>query len=95
MVARSAPDGLTLLMGNARPNALNQALRGHQLPYDSVRDLTPISMVSSMSMLVGVHPSFDPTNGKELIAMRGLIRWPPGPVRSHSGFATRPGLRRS
>ncbi len=68
MVARSAPDGLTLLMGNAGPNALNQALRGERLPYDSVRDFTPISLVSSVPMLIAVHPSFGPTNVPQLIA---------------------------
>lgn len=68
MVARSAPDGLTLLMGNAGPNALNQALRGDRLPYDSVRDFTPISLVSSVPMLIAVHPSFGPTNVQQLIA---------------------------
>lgn len=67
-VARSAPDGLTLLMGNAGPNALNQALRGDQLPYDSVRDFTPISLVSSVPLLIAVHPSFAPTNLQQLIA---------------------------
>ncbi|MFC7540624.1 Bug family tripartite tricarboxylate transporter substrate binding protein [Siccirubricoccus deserti] len=34
LVARSAPDGTTLLMGNAGPNALNQALYGRRLNYD-------------------------------------------------------------
>jgi tripartite-type tricarboxylate transporter receptor subunit TctC len=68
MVARSAPDGLTLLMGNAGPSALNQALRGERLSYDSVRDFTPISLVSSVPMLIAVHPSFAPTDIQQLIA---------------------------
>jgi len=68
MVARSAPDGLTLLMGNAGPSALNQALRGDRLPYDSVRDFTPISLVSSVPLLIAVNPTFEPTNMQQLIA---------------------------
>lgn len=82
MVARSAPDGLTLLMGNAGSNALNQALHGERLRYDSIRDFTPICLVSSVPMLMAVHPSFAPTNVQELIA---YARANPGKVNYGTG----------
>ena len=82
LVARAAPDGLTLLMGNAGPNALNQALHGNRLPYDSVRDFTPISLVSSVPMLIAVHPSFAPTSLQQLIA---YARANPGRVNYGTG----------
>jgi tripartite-type tricarboxylate transporter receptor subunit TctC len=68
-VARSAPDGYTLLMGNAGPNALVQALLGARLSYDSVRDFTPISLVSQVPMLIAAHPSLGVNGLQELVAL--------------------------
>lgn len=82
LVARAAPDGLTLLMGNAGPNALNQALYGARLAYDSIKDFTPISLVSSVPMLLAVHPSFPATTVQELIAH---ARANPGAVNYTTG----------
>jgi tripartite-type tricarboxylate transporter receptor subunit TctC len=82
MVARAAPDGHTLLMGNAGPNALNQALYGQRLAYDSVRDFTPICLVSSVPMPMAVHPSFAPKTVQELIAH---ARANPGTVNYGTG----------
>lgn len=55
LVAKSAPDGCTLLFA-AAPIALNQAL-GIKTPYDVQKDLAPISLVASGGVLVLVHPS--------------------------------------
>ena len=55
LVAKSAPDGCTLLFA-AAPIALNQAL-GIKTPYDVQKDLTPISLVASGGVFVLVHPS--------------------------------------
>jgi tripartite-type tricarboxylate transporter receptor subunit TctC len=54
-VAKSAPDGYTLLFA-AAPIALNQVL-GLKTPYDVQKDLTPISLVASGGVLILVHPS--------------------------------------
>jgi tripartite-type tricarboxylate transporter receptor subunit TctC len=43
-VAKSAPDGRTLLMGTVGTHAINSALY-KKLPYDAVRDFTPIALV--------------------------------------------------
>jgi tripartite-type tricarboxylate transporter receptor subunit TctC len=82
LVARSAPDGTTLLMGNAGPNALNQALYGRRLAYDSVADFTPISLVSSVPMVMAIHPGFPARNLQELIAQ---ARARPGEVNYATG----------
>src|SRR5712692_11904074 len=44
-VARSAPDGQTLLVGTVGTHAINPALYP-KLPYDAVRDFTPIALVA-------------------------------------------------
>jgi tripartite-type tricarboxylate transporter receptor subunit TctC len=82
LVARSAPDGATLLMGNAGPNALNQALYGRRLTYDSVADFTPVSLVSSVPMVMGLYPGFPAQTLPELIA---YARAKPGEVNYATG----------
>jgi tripartite-type tricarboxylate transporter receptor subunit TctC len=67
LVSRAAPDGTTLLMGNAGPNALNQALYGRRLNYDSITSFTPISLVSSVPLVMGVYLGFAPRNLQEII----------------------------
>jgi tripartite-type tricarboxylate transporter receptor subunit TctC len=89
-VARSAPDGYTLLMGNAGPNALNQALYGTRMTYDSVRDFSPISMVSVVPMLLAAHPSLPAKDLREVIA---LAKAQPGQVNyGHGGVGSAPHL---
>lgn len=89
-VARSAPDGYTLLMGNAGPNALNQALYGTRLPYDSVRDFSPISMVSIVPMLLAAHPDLPAKDLREAIA---LAKARPGTLNyGHGGVGSAPHL---
>lgn len=65
-VARAAPDGYTLL--TAISSMTIQPSMQKNLPFDPVRDFTPISQfVVLPNMLVG-HPSMQPKNIKELIA---------------------------
>ena len=65
MVAKSAPDGYTLLVANST-NATNAA-SGRKLPYDPVGDFTSIAMVGAAPNLLSVNPSFKANNLKELI----------------------------
>src|SRR4029450_2942920 len=46
LVAKSPPDGYTLLMGTVGTNAINGALY-RNLPHDPVKDFTPVALVSS------------------------------------------------
>ena len=66
IVARSAPDGYTLLMVNST-FAMNAGLYP-KLEFDSLRDFTAIARVASTSGIVAVHPSLAVGSIKELIA---------------------------
>ena len=67
LVAKSPPDGYTLLMGTVGTNAINGALY-RKLPYDPVRDFTPITLVASAPIAVVVNPRAGIASVKDLIA---------------------------
>jgi tripartite-type tricarboxylate transporter receptor subunit TctC len=64
--AKSPPDGYTLLMMSVTL-AVNPSLRLN-LPYDTHRDLLPITLVASAPLMLVVHPSMPAKSVKELIA---------------------------
>jgi len=66
-VARSVPDGYTLHMFTAN-DAVNAGTRP-KIPYDTLRDLAPITTVSSSPYLLAAHPSLPVKNTKDLIAL--------------------------
>src|SRR4249920_3652073 len=55
-VAKSVPDGYTLLMATPTPMAINVAVYKN-LPYDPATDLVPLAMVGQSPFLLIVHPS--------------------------------------
>ena len=55
-VAKSAPDGYTLWLQDMSTHAVNVALYP-KLPYDSIKDFTPITLVASTPLILVVHPS--------------------------------------
>lgn len=65
-VAKATPDGYTLIMGYTASHGINPALQ--KLPYDPVRDFTPISQVASATNMLVVHPSVPVKSVKDLIA---------------------------
>lgn len=67
-VARAAPDGYTLLMGTTGTQTTNPAVFS-KLPYDSIKDFAPISLVAVSPFVLIVHPSLPVKNAKELIAL--------------------------
>lgn len=67
-VARSAPDGYTLLMGNAGPNGTGPALYGSRTPYDPIRDFSAVMAVSVVPLVMGIHPSVPVRNFSEFLA---------------------------
>src|ERR1700674_4066569 len=67
LVAKSPPDGYTLLMGTVGTNAINGALY-RKLPYDPVPDFTPITLVASAPIAVVVNQSAEIASVKHLIA---------------------------
>jgi tripartite-type tricarboxylate transporter receptor subunit TctC len=72
-VARAAPDGYTLLL-NASSHVINASLYD-KLPYDPVKDFTPVSEVASYMLVLVVHPSLAAQSLGELLA---LARTQPG-----------------
>lgn len=67
LVARSNPDGYTLLL-TANPQSSNPALLP-KLPYDTVRDFAPVTMVASAPLLLVVHPTLPVRTVRELITL--------------------------
>lgn len=68
IVARAAPDGLTLLYGTPGPQIINPHLM-RSLPYDPVADFAPVVSVKRAPNLLCVHPSVPAANVAELIAL--------------------------
>lgn len=67
-VARSAPDGYTLLWGTSSGLAIMPALK-RKLPYEPQRDFAPISLGAKVSWVLVVHPSVPADNVKALVAL--------------------------
>jgi tripartite-type tricarboxylate transporter receptor subunit TctC len=83
-VARAAPDGYVILMVSAG-HTINPAMV-KKLPYDSVKDFTPISIIADVPTAFVVHPSFPAKTVKEFIAI-ALAR--PGQINySTAGVGT-------
>jgi tripartite-type tricarboxylate transporter receptor subunit TctC len=75
-VARSAPDGYTIVMALTAQLAVNPGLF-RKLPYDPVRDFAPITLLGAGGYILVVHPSLPVKSVKELIA---LARARPGQI---------------
>ena len=73
-VAKSAPDGYTILMVGIGPFGISPSLYA-KMAYDPVRDFAPVIHVASAPNVLVVHPSVDARSVKELIA---LARADPG-----------------
>ena len=66
VVARAAPDGYTLLYGTNGTHAINRSLYG-SLPFDPVRDFSPVSRMTLIAALMVVNPDLPVTSVGELI----------------------------
>jgi tripartite-type tricarboxylate transporter receptor subunit TctC len=80
LVAKAAPDGYTLLMSDTTFGIIPGLYA--KLPYDPVRDFSPVTQVSSMPSALVVHPSLAVNSVKELIA---LAKAKPGSLNFGSG----------
>ncbi len=66
-VARAAPDGYTLLLATSTTLAINKTLYRH-LPYDPVKDFTPIALVAGVPFALIVNPTIPVKTLSEFIA---------------------------
>ena len=67
-VAKSAPDGYTLLMSSAGILTANPHLYA-KMPFDAATAFIPVSNVAQMNMLLVVHPKVEAQNLKEFVAL--------------------------
>jgi tripartite-type tricarboxylate transporter receptor subunit TctC len=67
-VARSSPDGYTLLMATVSTHAINPGLY-KKIPYDAVKDFAPIGQVGVTPILLVTHPSVAATDVKSLVTL--------------------------
>jgi len=80
-VAKSAPDGYTLLVNATGGMSVNPVIYS-KLPYDSLRDFVPISMVGSFPLVLVVNPSVPANSVRELVA---YLKANPGKLNYSSG----------
>ena len=66
-VAKSPPDGYTIMMGHVSVNAIAPALFSN-LSYDVLKDFAPVAIAAAVPHLVTVHPSLQVASLRELIA---------------------------
>jgi tripartite-type tricarboxylate transporter receptor subunit TctC len=66
-LARSAPDGHTIGSGTISSHAINVSLYP-KLPYDVLKDFSPITMLATLPNMLVVHPSIPANNVQELVA---------------------------
>ena len=66
-VARSEPDGYTLLMATSTTLAINKTLY-KKLPYDPVKDFTPIALVAGVPFALIINPTLPAKTLAEFIA---------------------------
>lgn len=67
IASKSAPDGYTLFLGNISM-AFNAALY-KKLPFNAIRDFTPISLATEQPNIIVAHPSLQAKNFKEFVAL--------------------------
>lgn len=84
MVARAAPDGTMMIIGNSGTHAINASLY-RKLPYDPLRDFAAVSEIASPTLALVTHPSVPARNVKELIA---IARQSPGKLNVAIAGAT-------
>ncbi|HET7595422.1 MAG TPA: tripartite tricarboxylate transporter substrate-binding protein, partial [Burkholderiales bacterium] len=80
-VARSAPDGYTLVMGTTGTHGINASLFS-KLPYDTIRDFAPIARFGISNYLLVAHPSLPVRTVQDVLrlakARPGQLTWAAG-----------------
>jgi tripartite-type tricarboxylate transporter receptor subunit TctC len=82
-VAKSAPDGYTMLVSTLAAHAGNPAAV-KSLPYDPVKDFAPVTVINTVPLLLVVHPSFPAKSIADIVRM---AKERPGKV-NYASFGT-------
>jgi tripartite-type tricarboxylate transporter receptor subunit TctC len=83
-VAKAPPDGQTFVMGTVSTHVLAVGLYKERLPYDPVRDFTPVAPTVLVPICITVHPSAGVSTLKDFIA---LLKANPGKFAYGTGGA--------
>jgi len=67
LTAKAQPDGYTLFLASAT-HGINPGLRRGKLPYDTIKDFAPITLVAESPLVFVAHPSLGVANMKDLVA---------------------------
>lgn len=78
IVAKSPPDGYTLLMGTVGTHAINQSLYS-RLPFDPIKDFAPVTLVAAVPNVLVLNAAFAEKN--RITDVRGFIEY----VKAHPG----------
>ena len=68
IVTKSPPDGYTIMLATASITSINMVVYPKR-PYDTLRDLQPLTPLMATGTLLVVHPSLPPRNLKELVTL--------------------------
>jgi len=68
LAAKSPPDGYTILIGTSSTHAIAQSLYA-KLPYDSIKDFTPVIGIATATIVLSMHPSVPAKTVRELIVL--------------------------
>ena len=68
LVAKALPDGYTLLLGGTQTHAMNAGVI-RKMPYDPIRDFTPITQTTSANWILAAHPSTGVKTPADLVAI--------------------------
>ena len=80
-VAKAAPDGYTLLIGATGQMTVNPGIYD-KLPYDSIRDFAPVTMLAVVPVVMAAHPSLPARTLAEVVA---LAKAEPGSLNMATG----------
>jgi tripartite-type tricarboxylate transporter receptor subunit TctC len=83
LVAKAAPDGYTLAMGQLTPNAIAPALMP-KLPYDAAKDFIPVVLVGTSPNILVINPSLP---AKDVAQLAALAKSKPGKLTYASSGA--------
>src|SRR5690348_13418806 len=68
-VAKSAPDGYTLLLGATTTHGIKPAVNPKSLPYDALKDFTPVSLVATIPHALIVNPKLGVNSVNDLVQL--------------------------
>ncbi|MCC6530971.1 MAG: tripartite tricarboxylate transporter substrate binding protein [Burkholderiales bacterium] len=69
VVAKSAPDGYTLVLGGGASMGAYELIYPSRAPYHSLRDFTPLSLLTTIRYVLVVHPAVPARTVKELVVL--------------------------